>query len=87
VKLNFDEEALGKILLPPDAALSRLPFLDLSDDELQRVRNGMSVRVSETEWSEGEQVRLRDQSGNLFAVADFKAAESSLHPRVVLAHD
>lgn len=87
VKANSDEEALGKILLAPDAALSRLPFLDLSDAELQRVRNGMSVRVSETEWADGEQVRLRDQSGNLFAVADFKAAESSLHPRVVLAHD
>jgi tRNA pseudouridine55 synthase len=87
VKLNLDEEALGKVLLVPDAALSRLPFLDLGDDELQRVRNGMSVPVSETEWTDGEQVRLRDQSGHLFAVADFKAAERSLHPRVVLAHD
>jgi len=87
VKLNLDEEAVGKILLAPDAALSRLPFFDLSDDELQKVRNGMSVQVSETDWSDGEQVRLRDRSGNLFAVADFKTAESSLQPRVVLAHD
>jgi tRNA pseudouridine55 synthase len=87
LKVDFAEEALGKILLPPDAALSRLPFLDLSGDELQRVRNGMSVHTAETEWSDGEQVRLRDQTGNLIAVAHFKAAESSLHPRVVLAHD
>jgi tRNA pseudouridine55 synthase len=87
LKINFAEEALGKILLTPDDALPHLPALDLSAEEIQRVRNGMSVRVAEKEWSDGEQVRLRDQSGNLMAVADFKAAENLLHPRVVLARD
>jgi tRNA pseudouridine55 synthase len=85
LQVDFAEEALGKILLTPDDALSRLPALDLNPEELQRVRNGMSVHAAEKDWSEGEPVRLRDPNGNLIAVADFNAAESSLHPRVVLA--
>jgi tRNA pseudouridine55 synthase len=87
LKVNFAEQSLGKVLLPPDDALSRLPSFDLSAEELQRVSNGMSVRVTEKEWSEGLQVRLRDPHGKLIAVAEFNAAESLLRPRVVLAHD
>jgi tRNA pseudouridine55 synthase len=87
VKVHFAEEALGKILLPPDSALARLPAVDLSTDDLRRVRNGMSVSVSQADWSDGERVRMRDEQGNLVAVAEFKAAEGSLHPSVVLASE
>jgi tRNA U55 pseudouridine synthase TruB len=85
VKVNVAELALGKILITPDAALSRLPFVDLNVDELRRVRNGMSVLVSEAAWSDGERVRMRDEQGNLIAVANYNAAEGALHPRVVIA--
>lgn len=87
VKVHFAEEALGKILLPPDSALARLPAVDLSADDLRRVRNGMSVKVSQANWSDGERVRMRDEQGNLVAVAEFNAAESSLHPSVVIASE
>jgi tRNA pseudouridine55 synthase len=87
VKVHFAEEALGKILLPPDSALSRLPAVDLSADDLRRVRNGVSVKVSQADWSDGERVRMRDEQGNLVAVAEFNAAESSLHPSVVIAQN
>jgi hypothetical protein len=43
------------------------------------------VKVSDAGWSDGEQVRMRDEQGNLIAVAEYKAAEGSLHPRVVIA--
>jgi tRNA pseudouridine55 synthase len=85
VKVHFAEEALGQILLPPDQALSRLPHTDLSADDARRVRNGLSVKVSEAAWSDGERVRVRDEQGNLIAIADFNAAEGSVHPRVVIA--
>lgn len=85
VKVNVAEQALGKILIAPDAALSRLPFIDLSVDELRRVRNGMSVQISKADWSDGERVRIRDEHGNLIAVADFDAAKGLLHPTVVIA--
>ena len=87
LKVHFAEEALGQILLPPDSALARLPSVDLSADDVRRVRNGMSVKVSQAEWSDGEHVRMRDEKGNLIAVAAFKAAEGLLHPSVVIARE
>ena len=87
LKVHVAEEALGRILLTPDAALSRLFVLDLSADELRRVRNGMFVKVAETGWSDGERVRIRDEHGNLIAVGNFDAAKDVLHPTVVIARE
>ena len=85
VKVNVAEEALGRIILPADEALARLPAVDLGGDDVRRVQNGMPVRVSETAWSNGERVRIRDEQGTLIAVAEFDAASLSLHPSVVIA--
>lgn len=85
VKVSFAEEALGTILHKPDAALSRLPFVDLSADEVTRVRRGLNIRVEGAAWADGERVRLRDQHSQLVAVAEFSAADGSLHPSVVIA--
>lgn len=87
LKVSLAEEALGRILIPPDQTLSRLPYVDLSADDLARVRNGMSVRVSETSWSEGERVRIRDAHGSLIAVGRFDQAAGLLHANVVIARD
>jgi tRNA pseudouridine55 synthase len=87
VKVNFAEEAFGKMILPADTALARFPALELADDDKRRVRNGMSVRVAEAKWSQGEWVRMRDEHGNLIAVAEFDADSQSLHPSVVIARD
>lgn len=85
VKLSLAEEALGTILLNPDAALSRLPSVDLSADDLSRVGHGVNIRVEGAAWADGERVRLRDEHGHLLAVAEFNAADGSLHPSVVIA--
>ena len=85
LKVHFAEESLGRILYKPDEALSRLPFVDLSGDEVRRVQNGLAVKVEQAAWSDGERVRMRDEHGNLIAVAAFNAAEGWLHPRVVIA--
>jgi tRNA pseudouridine55 synthase len=87
VKVSVGEEALGKVMLPNDVALSRLPFVDLSDDDVKRVQNGMPVQVSEAAWANGERVRIRDHHGDLFAVGEFDAAAGLLRPSVVLARD
>jgi tRNA pseudouridine55 synthase len=87
LKLHFAEESLGKILYPPDEALSRLPAIELSTDDARRVRNGVPVNVSQTTWSDGELVRIRDEQSNLIAVAEFNAAEGTLHASVVIASD
>ena len=85
LRLNLAEESLGSILVPPDDALARLPSLDLSGEDVSRVRNGLPVKVSQTSWTDGERVRMRDEQRNLLAVASFNAADGLLHPRVVIA--
>jgi tRNA pseudouridine55 synthase len=91
LKVSVAEEALGKIMLPVEAALGRFPFMDLADGDVRRVQNGMPVRMAEakgsewSEWSDGERVRLRDERGQLIAVAEFDAASASLRPSVVIA--
>ena len=84
VKVAVAEESLGTILNTPDEALARLPFVDLSADDMRKVTHGLNINVPGVVWSDGEQVRLRDENGNLIAVADFNAAEGSLHPSVVM---
>lgn len=85
LKTSFGEEALGTILLRPSAALSRLPFVHLSGEDVRRVRNGMEVKIGESEWSDGEKVRMCDDSDHLIAIGDYDATTKRLHPSVVLA--
>lgn len=85
LQAHLIEGSLGSILIPPDEALARFPYVDLSGDEVRRVRNGLSVRFSQAVWSDGERVRMRDEKKNLIAVAGFNAAEGLLHPSVVIA--
>ena len=85
LKVSVAGEALGKIMLPIDKALTRLPFVDLSDDDVRRVQNGIPIRVSEAGWSNGERVRMRDAQGTLIAVAEFAEGLGSLCPTVVIA--
>ena len=87
LKVHFAEESLGRIINPPDEALQRLPYVDLSADDARRVRNGLNVKVANADWTDREQVRIRDERGKLIAVADFNAAEGSLHASVVIAPD
>src|SRR5688572_24270201 len=85
LKTSFGEEALGTILLRPGAALSRLPFLHLSGDDVRRARNGMEVKVGETTWSDGEKVKMYDEDDHLIAIGDYDATTRRLHPSLVLA--
>jgi len=88
VKEAFGEEALGRILVRPDDVLGRLPKVELSDDELKKVRNGLDVAITaKTEWSDGAEVRMCDSSQNLIAVGIYNSARMTLHPAVVIAND
>jgi tRNA pseudouridine55 synthase len=84
---SIAEEGLGRILLTPDAALAHLPSIDLTNDDVRKVRNGVDVSAEKTIWTDGVQVRLRDEHGHLVAIASFEAEKNSLRPRVVLGHD
>src|SRR5688572_11106862 len=85
LRTAFGEEALGTIMLRPNAALSRLPFVHLTRDDERRARHGMEVKVGESEWSDGEKVRMCDVDDHLIAIGDYDAMTKHLHPSVVLA--
>jgi tRNA pseudouridine55 synthase len=85
LKVSFAEESLGTILLRPDEVLSRFRSIDLSDNDVRKVRNGVGLKLMDAQWSENERVCLRDSEQNLVAVAVFHSADQSLHPSVVLA--
>jgi tRNA pseudouridine55 synthase len=87
LKTSAAEESLGKIFYKPDEALSRLPAIDVSDDDIRKVKHGSNLPVPEQSWTNGERVRIRDMAGNLIAVGVFDAEANTLHPAVVLSRE
>jgi tRNA pseudouridine55 synthase len=87
LKTSAAEESLGKVFYKPDDALSRLPAIDVSDDDIRKVRHGSNLPVTEQSWTNGEPVRIRDTQGDLIAVGLFDAETNTLHPSVVLSQE
>lgn len=75
------------VLLPPDAALGTMPFVQLDAGDAHRTRQGIAIPLKGTEEisNDGEKVRMRDSEGNLIAIGSYDAAEQLLRPRVVLS--
>ena len=83
-----NNKSLDKVLLSPDAALARMPYVSLSASDVCRTLHGMPfsiesdpVGVSPT----SENVRMRDETGTLIAVGAYDRVAAVIHPRVVLA--
>ena len=85
LKIHVGEESLGTVMLPLNAALSRLPFVHLSAEDVRRANHGRSVAVEGYDWADGEHVKMCDAREQLIAVGQYDAGARSLHPRVVLA--
>jgi tRNA pseudouridine55 synthase len=87
LKTRQSEAALGTVLLSPGTALSRLPLMHLSHDDVRRVRNGLEVTAENTNWPDETKVRMYDAEGQLIAIGDFDRISGRLHPRVVIARE
>ncbi|PWT89600.1 MAG: tRNA pseudouridine(55) synthase TruB [Blastocatellia bacterium] len=88
LKSRFGEEAVGTVMLTPESALSRLPFLHLNDDDERKARHGLEVVANDNiKWTDGEIVRMCNRQGRLVAVGTYDAEIGRVHPRVVLAAD
>ncbi len=85
LKIHFGEESIGEVLVPLGATISQLPFVHLTPEDVSRANHGREVRVAESNWSDGENVRMCDGDNELVAVGRYDANTNSLHPRVVLA--
>ena len=85
LKESVAEESIGSVLLPPDAALSDMPFVHLTAEDAHRARQGMELQVFDSSWADGTRIGMFDEHGLLIGVAYFDAGKRTLHPRVVLA--
>ena len=84
------DESINQILISPDAALSAMPFVHLTEAEAVRTRHGAPVRVgAETAraWPDRAHVRMRDAGGNLLAIGVYEAGTLQLRARVGLCAD
>ena len=71
-------------------ALRSMPFVDLTERDAQRVRQGIAISLSQHSdgaAAQGDNVRMRDEAGRLVAVGCYDAATESLKPRVVIPLD
>jgi len=84
LKIHFGEESIGTVLLPTGAGISWLPSMHLTGEEIRRASHGREVKVAESEWTDGENVRMYDADEQLIAVGRYDANAQSLHPHVVL---
>lgn len=88
LKERKDAGRATNLLLSMDAALSCMPFLHLTAEDARRARHGVAVFLGEAaaaKYSDGEHLRMRDESGELIGVGVFEARTARLHPRVVIA--
>ena len=84
LKTSFAEEAVGSLLAPLSAALSKLPFVHLSAQDVRNVSHGREIRVEGSNWVDGENVKMCDAQERLIAIGRYHAAAQTLHPHVVL---
>ncbi|HEX5604340.1 MAG TPA: tRNA pseudouridine(55) synthase TruB [Pyrinomonadaceae bacterium] len=84
LKIHFGEESIGEVLLPPGTALSWLPSLHLSGEDVRRATHGREVNALERDWADGENVRIYNAGEELIAIGRYNASARSVHPQVVL---
>ena len=84
LKTSFAEESLGSLLVPSGAALSKLPFVHLSAQDVRNVSHGREVKVEGSDWVDGQNVKMCDAQERLIAIGRYQAAAQTLHPHVVL---
>lgn len=79
-----DMDEPGMRLLAMDAAVSHLAPFVLSDERVRRTMDGVSTRIENTAFADGEPIRMLTHAGELIAVGIFDEAEASIRPKVVL---
>ena len=79
-------DSASQILISPDAALSHLPTVQLTADDVRRTLHGIDLRIeagATFNWSDGQPVRMGD-AGELTAVGIYDKNREVIHPQVVI---
>ena len=83
-------ERLGELtdptaaLKPMEQAVSHLSSIELTDERIAKTRNGLSTRIIDTNFNDGEAVQMLNTGGQLIAIGFYNATENIVQPKVVL---
>jgi len=78
------ENRIGETTISMNEAISHLPEIVLSEEEIAKTRNGQKLKRENLAARDDENVRIIDGSENLFAVGIFNQAEKTIQPKIVL---
>jgi tRNA pseudouridine55 synthase len=70
-------------MISMDETVGHLPVVELNDDDVRRVLNGIKVGV-DSDHENQIHLRLRNVSGELIALGVYDCSSKMVHPRVVL---
>ena len=71
-------------LIPMEEAVGHLAKIELNEDRAKKTRNGLSTRVFDVAFADGEVVQMLDEAKHLIAIGFYDAAENVVQPKVVL---
>ena len=71
-------------LIPMEDAVDHLAKIELNEDRAAKTRNGLSTRVFDRSYMDGEAVQMLDETKTLIAIGFYDAAENVVQPKVVL---
>jgi tRNA pseudouridine55 synthase len=71
-------------LIPMETAVAHLARFVVAADRADKTRNGLSSRVLDGTFSEGEPLQMVDERDRLIAIGFYNAAENTVQPKVVL---
>lgn len=71
-------------LLPMEKAVEHLPKFTLPDERVAKTRSGMSTRLVDATFADGDVMRMCSPDGELIAIGVYSVVEHSVMPKVVL---
>ncbi len=77
-------DAPASALVPMHEAVEHLPEITLNSDRAAKTKNGLSSRVVDALFADGETVRMAGPDGELLAIGEYSEEEKSVQPKVVL---
>ena len=79
--------SLESVLISPDATLAHLPAIQIDDEGVRRILNGIDIPFENSaDLHQTGTIRLRDANGKLLAVGVYNEARKLIHPKVVIAN-
>ncbi|CAN5349821.1 tRNA pseudouridine(55) synthase TruB [soil metagenome] len=77
------ENKLDDVLISMNEAVSHLPEIKLSKEEIIKTKNGIKLKTEQIA-DDGRFFRMIDENENLIAIGFYKSAEKSIQPKLVL---